>query len=336
MRLFVTGGAGYIGSHAVRRFREAGHEPWVYDNLSTGHRSAVADFPLFVGDLGDEQTLTSALSSTRFDAVVHFAGAALVAESIREPLHYFAQNTSRGVALLTAMHRQGINRLVMSSTCTVYGQPPGDMVREDSPLAPINPYARSKLALEWCVADCAAAFGLGAVVLRYFNAAGAHQRGDLGEDHTPETHLIPNALRVALGQEQCVHVCGTDYPTPDGTCLRDYVHVEDLAEAHLLALEQIVPGRSVACNLGSGSPHSVQEVIEQCRRVTGISIPAQLSPRRPGDAASLFADTRRARELLGWEPRYSSLDNIVASAWAWHSRHPAGFGEPPHSPITFP
>jgi UDP-glucose-4-epimerase GalE len=332
MRLFVTGGAGYIGSHAVRRFREAGHEPWVFDNLSTGHRAAVEGFPLIVGDLGDERAVHSALATARFDAVVHFAGAALVAESIEKPLHYFRQNTSHGIILLEAMHQHGIDRLVMSSTCTVYGRPPADMVQEDFPLVPINPYAQSKLALEWCVADCSAAHGLGAIVLRYFNAAGAHQRGDLGEDHSPETHLIPNALRVALGQQPSVHICGTDYPTPDGTCVRDYIHVEDLAEAHLLALDRVVPGRSIACNLGSGSPNSVQQVIARCREVTGHPIPARVSPRRPGDAPSLFADIRRARELLDWVPRHSSLDNIVASAWAWHSRHPAGYGEPPTNP----
>lgn len=327
MRLFVTGGAGYIGSHAVRRFREAGHEPWVYDNLSTGHSSAVGDCPLWIGELDDEKTLTAALSAVRFDAVVHLAGAALVGESVREPLRYYSQNTSHGIALLKAMHRQGINRLVMSSTCAVYGQPAGNVVNEDSPLCPINPYARSKLALEWSVADCATAFGLGAIVLRYFNAAGAHHQGDLGEDHTPETHLIPNALRVALGQDQCIQICGSDYATPDGTCQRDYVHVEDLAEAHLLALERIIPGQSITCNLGSSTPYSVHEVIEQCRLITGQPIPALLAPRRPGDAASLSANTQRARNFLGWEPRHSALDNIVSTAWEWHSRHPLGYGD---------
>ncbi|MFM8581499.1 MAG: UDP-glucose 4-epimerase GalE [Planctomycetaceae bacterium] len=336
MRLFVTGGAGYIGSHAVRRFREAGHEPWVFDNLSTGHRAAVAGFPLLVGDLGDEQAVASALASARFDAVVHFAGAALVAESIERPLQYFRQNASHGIVLLEAMRNRGIDRLVMSSSCTVYGNPPSGMVREDFPLAPINPYARSKVALEWCVADCAAAYGLGAVVLRYFNAAGAHWRGDLGEDHSPESHLIPNVLRVALGQQACIPIHGTDYPTPDGTCVRDYIHVEDLAEAHLLALDRVVPGRSVACNLGSGAPHSVQDVIAQCREETGHPIPALVSPLRPGDAASLFADIRLARELLDWTPRHSSLENIVASAWAWHSRNPTGYGEPQPVPAPVP
>ncbi len=327
MRIFVTGGAGYVGSHAVRRFRQAGHDPWVFDNLSAGHAAAVGNSPLFVGDLADADALDEALGQARFDAVVHFAGVANVGDSVREPLRYYRQNFTHSLGLLEAMTRHRIGRLVVSSSCTVYGNPATVPVNEESATTTINPYARSKLAMEWAINDCARATGLGCVILRYFNAAGAHTAGDLGEDHTPETHLIPAALEVALGKRLNLQICGTDYPTPDGTCVRDYVHVEDLAEAHLSALGRIAAGETRVCNLGSGTPYSVREVIAMCREVTGARIPAVETPRRPGDAAALHAGFERARTLLDWFPRHSSLREIVETAWHWHRLHPQGYAD---------
>ncbi|HZU07856.1 MAG TPA: UDP-glucose 4-epimerase GalE [Chloroflexota bacterium] len=327
MRVLVTGGAGYVGSHTVRLLLEAGHEVTVYDNLVYGHRAAVP-CPLVVGDLADRARLDQVFAAGRFDAVLHFAAYAYVGESVADPAKYFRNNLGGGLALLDAMLAHGVERLVFSSTCATYGEPTRLPITEEEPQRPTSPYGETKLAFERALYWYAQAYGLRSVSLRYFNAAGAALDGTLGEDHEPETHLIPRVLRVALGQEPYVEVYGTDYPTPDGTCLRDYVHVLDLAAAHLLALERLDrPGLCLAYNLGAGRGYSVQEVIATCRRVTGRPIPTVAAPRRPGDPPALYADNTRARRELGWTPAYSELETIVATAWAWHRAHPHGFRE---------
>lgn len=325
MRILVTGGAGYIGSHAVRLFREEGHSVLVFDNLSMGHVPSIGDTPLIIGDLGSPEDLNRLFGSMKIDAVVHFAGVASIAESIAQPLRYYQQNVTNTLHLLEAMVRHDVRRLVVSSSCTVYGNATSVPIDEDAIPRPVNPYGRSKLSLEWAIADCAASSGLGYAALRYFNAAGAHPSGDLGEDHDPETHLIPLALRVAQGRRSHLDILGTDYPTPDGSCIRDYIHVVDLARAHLAALEYIQPGRSVCCNLGTGRGWSVREVIRICQQVTGRSIPVRESARRPGDPPELVARVSRAGSLLGWKPQYLELPEIVATAWNWHQRHPDGY-----------
>lgn len=328
MRILVTGGAGYIGSHAVRYFREQGHAVSVFDNLSMGHAVALGDTPLIVGDLGDPEALERLFTTVEVDAVVHFAGVASIAESIANPLKYYRQNVTNTTNLLEAMIRHDVRRLVVSSSCTVYGNATSNPIEEDALPRPVNPYGRSKLALEWAVADCAAASGLGYVALRYFNAAGAHPSGEMGEDHDPETHLIPLALQVAQGKRTHLEILGTDYPTPDGSCIRDYIHVDDLARAHLAALEYVQPGRSLCCNLGTGRGWSVREVVRICESVTGLPIAVREAARRPGDPPELVARVSRAQTLLNWEPQYLHLPEIVATAWNWHKRHPRGYRAP--------
>lgn len=329
MRILVTGGAGYIGSHAVRLFLEQGHQVWVYDNLSTGHARAVGSAELVVGDLADGAALDELFGRVAFDAVVHFAAVASVAESTVQPVWYYRQNVAHSVNLLDTMQRHQVRRLVMSSTCAIYGDPGEAPIDEDAIPRPVNPYGRTKLAVEWLLADCASAWGLGYVALRYFNAAGAHPSGHLGEDHEPESHLIPLALRVAMGRKSHLDVCGVDYPTRDGSCVRDYIHVVDLARAHLAALEHVAPGRTLSCNLGTGRGWSVLEVVRTCEAVTGRPIRTVLRPRRPGDPPQLVAAVRRARELLHWQPRHADLESIIASAWKWHRWHPWGYGDAP-------
>ncbi|MGD8450718.1 MAG: UDP-glucose 4-epimerase GalE [Phycisphaerae bacterium] len=328
MRVFVTGGAGYVGSHCVRRLILAGHDVTVFDNLSFGHRAAIApQATLIEGDLADRDHLQSVLTPGSFDAVMHFAAFINVGESVDRPLRYYRNNVANTLNLLETMEEARIRRLVFSSTCAVYGEPEDLPLRENMPRAPINPYGAAKLAVEHMIEYSAAAWGLGAMELRYFNASGAAEDGTIGEDHSPETHLIPLILQVPLGQREAIKVFGTDYPTPDGTCVRDYIHVIDLAEAHLLAVEQLREGEAEALNVGTGTGVSVFEVIAAARQVTGHEIPAEPVSRRPGDPPSLFADATRIQARLGWAPRYRTIDAIVASAWKWHQGHPNGFAD---------
>lgn len=326
MNVLVTGGAGYVGSHAVRALVRAGHTALVLDNLSSGHAVAVTPpARLIVGDLGDGTLLDDLFQQTHFDAVMHFAAFIEVGESVIDPLRFYDNNTGNSIRLLRAMQRHGVKRFVFSSTCALYGVPRRMPITEDMPREPASPYARAKLAVEWALEDSAAAWGLGFVALRYFNAAGAD--AGLGEDHDPESHLIPNVLKVALGQGEHVHIFGTDYDTPDGTCIRDYVHVEDLADAHLLAIQAVQPGEQRFYNAGTGHGASVREIVEAARKVTGHAIPTIEVGRRGGDVPVLCADSTKIRRELGWSPRFTELRDIVASAWKWHSRHPQGFGD---------
>ena len=326
MRILVTGGAGYVGSHAVPKLRAAGHEVWVYDNLSRGHREATDTSRLIVGDLADSELLTQVMRDRQIDAVMNFAAVALVGESVVDPSLYYQTNVAGALSLLDAMRAAGVARIVHSSTTAVVGAPDVSPIPESVPRAAINPYGRSKAMVESILEDYTFAYGMAATALRYFNAAGAAASGEFGEDHEPETHLIPITLSVALGQRSQLTIFGDDYPTPDGTCVRDYVHVEDLASAHLLALEKLQAGRLQVFNLGMGRGYSIREVVEACRRVTGHPIPVVASPRRPGDPPSLVADATRARTELGWTPVYDTLDKIVATAWNWHQTHPRGYG----------
>jgi UDP-glucose 4-epimerase len=316
----VTGGAGYVGGHTVRALLEAGHELVVLDNLVYGHAQTVP-CELVVGELSDRPLLDSVLGGRQFDAVLHFAAYTYVGESVAEPAKYWRNNVAAGVELLDAMRAHGVARIVFSSTCATYGYPDRVPVTEDEPKKPESPYGESKLAFERVLASYARAYDLRSVSLRYFNAAGARPDGSLGEDHEPETHLIPLVLRVAAGLAPSVKVFGADYPTPDGTCIRDYVHVDDLASAHILALSAMeAPGACRAFNLGTGRGHSVREIVEACRRVTGRSIPVEAVARRPGDPAALYADNSTIRRELGWAPAYPDVESIVETAWRWHAR----------------
>jgi len=327
MNVLVTGGAGYIGSHAAKQLIEAGHRVVVVDNLSRGHRQAVPPQAVFRQlSLEDTGGLADLLRQRRIDAVMHFAALIAVGESVREPLTHYDNNTAGAVSLLKAMRRAGVGRLVFSSTAAVYGQPETMPIVETTPPEPINPYGRSKWFVERILADCAAAdrqFSF--VSLRYFNVAGAAADGSLGEDHDPETHLIPVLLQAAQGRRGPATVFGTDYATPDGTCIRDYIHVEDLSAAHVLAMDALRPGDARFYNLGIGRGYSVREVLEAARRVTGIEIPVEYGARRPGDPAILYADPARVQRELGWRPRYTDLDPIVATAWGWFKAHPRGY-----------
>ncbi|MBM4005505.1 MAG: UDP-glucose 4-epimerase GalE [Planctomycetes bacterium] len=325
MRILVTGGAGYVGSHCVRALLRQGHEVWVYDNLSCGHRQAVPEASLIEGDLADVELLRSTMERTQAEAVVHFAAVAEVGESVVNPAKYYANNVIGTLNLLNAMRGAGVRRIVFSSTTATYGEPERVPIPEDEPQRPISPYGFTKLVIERALEDYARAYGFGYAALRYFNAAGASPDGDIGEDHKPESHLIPITLQVALGQRSEITVFGDDYPTPDGTCIRDYVHVDDLADAHLRALDRLVDGQGIKVNLGSGNGYSVREVIDTCRKASGHAIPVRLGQRRPGDPPRLIADASRARRELGWEPRYRDIASIVATAWHWHSSHPQGY-----------
>ena len=327
MNILVTGGAGYIGSHAVRLLEQAGHEVWVYDNLSQGHRGAVAADRLISGDLHDRALLISVLREHWIDAVMHFAAFALVGESVTDPAKYYHNNVVASLSLLDAMKSVGVRKMVFSSTTATYGVPDAIPITERERQEPINPYGFCKLVIEHALADYAAAYGFGYAALRYFNAAGASPTGDIGEDHTPESHLIPIVLQVALGQRENITVFGNDYPTADGTCIRDYIHVDDLGAAHVKALILLEPGKALKLNLGTGRGNSVREVIEACRRVTGHPIPEVSGQRRPGDPPELVADSSLAQRTLDWTPRYTKIDEIVATAWKWHQSHPNGYGE---------
>lgn len=327
MRILVTGGAGYIGSHTVRKLQAAGYEFFIYDNLSTGHRGAVPASRLIVGELSDARRLLQVLLEQRITSILHFAGSAYVGESVREPAKYYQNNLVNTLNLMECMRQLQIGRMVFSSTTATYGVADSLPLTEESPQHPISPYGFVKLAIETALRDYSSAYGWSFVSLRYFNAAGAHPQGDIGEDHTPETHLIPLAIQAALGQRPCIEVFGTDYPTPDGTCVRDFVHVDDLAAAHVLALERLSPGEGKFFNLGSGRGYSVREVIQMVEDVTGKRVPVQERPRRPGDPPALIASAAKATRELGWRPQHGDLRTIVETAWNWHRRHPHGFGD---------
>jgi len=323
MKIFVTGGAGYIGSICVEQLLDRGHEVTVFDNLSEGHRKAVDPRArLIVGDLRQPAEIEAAVREVAPEAVMHFAANALVGESMVNPSKYFQNNVYGGLNLLDAMVKAGVKRLVFSSTCATFGPPERVPIDETLPQRPINPYGESKLMFEKILRWYDEIHGIRYVALRYFNAAGATER--YGEDHRIETHLIPNVLRVALGQRENVDVYGTDYPTPDGTCIRDYIHIADLAQAHLLALEA---PESACYNLGTGGGTSVREVIAACERITGRPIAVVEKPRRPGDPPLLIASSEKIKTELGWSPSYQSIDKIIESAWRWHERNPKGYEE---------
>lgn len=320
-RILVTGGAGYIGSHVVKQLGDAGHAVTVLDNLSTGRREAVLSGELVVGDLGDSALLDTVLSQGQFDAVMHFAGSIVVPESVTDPLKYYANNTANTLHLLGACVRHGVNRFIFSSTAAVYGIADKALVSEDEPLVPINPYGASKMMSERMIADAAAAHPLKYVILRYFNVAGAEAGGRLGQSGGVATHLIRVACQTALGLRPEMTIFGNDYPTPDGTCIRDYVHVEDLARAHLEALGYLRRGSdSVVGNFGYGRGHSVREVIEAVKQASGVDFAVRLGERRAGDPARLVAANARIKAAFGWQPRGTSLDEITRSALAWEKR----------------
>jgi UDP-glucose-4-epimerase GalE len=327
MRILVTGGAGYIGSHSVRLFLSRGHDVWVYDNLSFGHRGAVPAERLIVGDLNEPAKLDNALLMHRIEAVVHFAAYTYVGESVKDPGKYYQNNLVNTLNLMEGMRRQRISRFVFSSTAATYGTPQRIPMGEDEPQQPINPYGASKLAVERALADYAAAYEWGFAALRYFNASGAAADGNIGEDHDPETHLIPLVIYAAMGRRPHIEIFGTDYPTPDGTCIRDYIHVDDLAEAHLLAVESLQPGKGLHYNLGIGRGYSVREVIRTVEEVTGKTVPVKEGARRAGDPPALVASSEKIQRELGWRPRYIELRPIVESAWNWHRTHPRGYND---------
>ena len=323
--ILVAGGAGYIGSHMVALLIEKGYDVVVVDNLCTGHWQSVKGAVLRVGDLRDAAFLDRVFSEFPIDGVINFAAFSLVGESVADPLKYYDNNLAGAVGILTAMRNHGVNKIVFSSTAATYGEPEKQPIEETDRTDPINPYGATKLAIEGLLRWCDAAHGIKYAALRYFNAAGANTDANIGEDHHPETHLIPIVLQCALGKRDHVGIFGDDYPTPDGTCLRDYIHVRDLASAHLLALEYLDKGgESGPFNLGCGDGYSVKEIIDTARAVTGKPIPATVEPRRAGDPPVLIASSQKAQKLLGWKPE-RDLRQIIADAWAWHSSHPNGY-----------
>ncbi len=324
--ILVTGGAGYIGSHAVKALEERGFETIILDSLVYGHRDLIETnlkAKLVAGDINDRASLDRLFSTTKIDAVMHFAAFAYVGESVTDPAKYYRNNVVGTLTLLDAMREHGVTNFVFSSTCATYGNPQSIPITEDHPQHPINPYGAGKLAIERVLKDYDPAYGLKSVIFRYFNAAGADPDGLFGEDHNPETHLIPLILQAAAGKRASISVFGTDYDTPDGTCIRDYIHVTDLAQAHVLGLEYLLEHQtSQIFNLGNGSGFSVKEVVDTARQVTGQEIAIEECPRRAGDPAVLIGSSTKARQMLGWEPKYADLNAIVKHAWNWHqSRH---------------
>ncbi|MEI7550921.1 MAG: UDP-glucose 4-epimerase GalE [Verrucomicrobiota bacterium] len=327
MNVLVVGGAGYIGSHCVRQLLAAGHRPVVLDNLVYGHRGALAPGVAFHQlDLGDEAGVARVLRAEQIELVMHFAAYCYVGESVTDPLKYYFNNSMATLQLLRAMLAVGVKRFVFSSTCATYGTPATLPLVETMPQAPINPYGQTKLDVEHALQALAVAHGLSFAAFRYFNAAGASEDGAIGEDHTPETHLIPLAFDAATGRRAQLEIFGTDYPTPDGTCLRDYVHVDDLSRAHIAAFPRLAqPGTALFYNLGTGRPTSNREVVRAVEKVTGRPIKVVESPRRPGDPPALYADSTKAQRELGWQVKFPDIDAIVATAWKWHSAHPRGY-----------
>lgn len=328
MAILVCGGAGYVGSHCLEGLLQAGFDCVVADDLSRGHRAAVGRVPLEVGNLLDGAFLDRVFTQYPIEGVLHFAASSQVGESMEKPLLYYQNNLSATVSLLDAMVRHGVDKIVFSSSAAVYGQPEVTPIPEESPTCPTNPYGETKLAMERLMHWCSVAHGIRYISLRYFNAAGASPSGLIGEDHHPETHLIPLVLQAAQGLRSHVSVFGTDYPTPDGTCIRDYIHMSDLTHAHVLALQRLMQGgESGIFNLGSQNGLSVLEIIRAAKGITGVDFPVVYDQRRPGDPAVLIASSRRAQQQLGWVPKYSDAEQIIASAWQWHQSHPHGFGD---------
>jgi UDP-glucose 4-epimerase len=327
MNVLIIGGAGYIGSHCVRQLQRAGHRPIVLDNLIYGHRAAVApDVPFYEAELGDETAVGAVLKNEQIEVVMHFAAFAYVGESVHDPLKYYFNNSVATLHLLKTMLKRDVKKFVFSSTCATYGEPGTLPITEELPQAPINPYGQTKLDVENALKAIARAHGLSFAAFRYFNAAGAAEDGSIGEDHNPETHLIPLVFDAATGKRANIQIFGTDYPTPDGTCLRDYVHVDDLSRAHIAVFDKLsTPGAALFYNLGTGTPTSVREVIRAVEKVTGKTVPVVESPRREGDPPALYADSTKAQTELGWQPEYSSIEPIVESAWRWHETHPHGY-----------
>ena len=319
--ILVTGGAGYIGAHACKSLEGAGYMPIAYDNLVYGHSQSVKWGPLEEGDIGNRRQLEAVLQKYQPSAVMHFAAYAYVGESVENPAKYYRNNVAGTLTLLESMKKCGIDRIIFSSTCATYGMPEQIPIGENHPQCPINPYGRSKLMIEWILQDFAVAYDLNFVSLRYFNAAGADPDGDIGENHNPETHLIPLVLDAAMGRRDHLEIFGTDYDTADGTCIRDYIHVTDLADAHLLALEYLRNGgESNVFNLGNGNGFSVREVIAAASELTGCDIPYVESERRPGDPPVLIGSSDKIRKTLGWDPVYNTLENIIETAWRWHKK----------------
>ena len=328
MNVLVAGGAGYIGSHTVKRLKEAGHSPVIYDNLSRGHRTVVdiLKVPAVAADLNDRATLVETLREHRIDTVMHFAAYAYVGESVEKPLSYYQNNVATTVSVLESMQEAGVERFVFSSTCAVAGDPDKVPITEDEKKAPVSPYGRSKLMVEQVLADVPLGWkSFKFANLRYFNASGCAMDGSIGEDHDPETHLIPVILQSLMGVRPGITVFGTDYPTKDGTNVRDYIHVDDLADAHIAAMEKLEAGKPIYCNLGTGAGFSVREIIATAEKVTGKKVPVTYGPRRAGDAIALYADPSRAKSLLGWEAKHKDPETIIRSAWKWFEKHPKGY-----------
>lgn len=326
MNVLVCGGAGYIGSHMVAELLENGEQVVVLDNLQKGHKDAIKDVKFYEGDLRDRKILDKVFTENKIDAVIDFAADSLVGESVGNPLKYFENNVGSTLSLLGAMKDYDVKYIVFSSTAATYGEPENVPILESDKTFPTNPYGESKLTVEKVLKWCDNAYGIKYTALRYFNAAGAHKSGTIGEDHRPESHLLPIILQAALGVRDKIMIFGDDYATPDGTCIRDYIHVTDLASAHLLALKRLMKGgESRIYNLGNGKGFSVKEVIEVARKVTGVKIKAEVAPRRAGDPATLVASSEKAKAELGWKPKYDALETIVESAWKWHKNHPNGY-----------
>jgi UDP-glucose 4-epimerase len=327
MNVLVIGGAGYVGSHALLELKAAGHVPTVFDNLSEGHRAAVGDCPFIEGDLGNASDVAAALERSEAEAVMHFAAFASVPESVEYPERYYYNNVVATLDLLRTMRERGVNKFVFSGSCSVYGIADEVPITEAAPFRPISPYAATKAMVETIMADYAAAYGLQYASLRYFNASGAAPDGSIGEDHRIEGHLIPLVCQTALGQRESISIFGDDYPTSDGTCVRDYVHVMDLATAHVLALEALDEMPQQVYNLGTGTGNSVREVIDVVREVSGCDFKVLETPRRPGDPPTLVGSCDRIKSALDWQPHYADIRQVVETAWRWHSTHPDGFAD---------